>query len=50
MAKDTIRNLQAFETNIWISIETFCRKWERETPKWFFIFKQKGKCQSEYST
>ena len=49
MAKYNIRNLQVFKTNIWISIKTFCRKWEREAlPKRFFIFKQLGKCQNEY--
>ena len=33
----------------YVSIKTFCWKWEGETlPKWFFIFKQRGKCQNKY--
>ena len=36
---------QTFE----VSIKKSCRKREEETlPKWFFIFKQLGKCQNEY--
>ena len=36
---------QTFE----VSIKKFCRKPEEQTfPKWFFIFKQLGKCQNEY--
>ena len=33
----------------YVSIKTFCRKWEGETlPKWFFISKQLEKCQNKY--
>ena len=33
----------------YVSIKTFCRKWQGETlPKWFFISKQLEKCQNKY--